>query len=197
MADIKISFGGIMVLLFNNNSSGQPVECLAGIVKDVPDHELTIKGRKIDATGTATDFEIDPLLPELFFEVEGTSETGIRLFNLESIDRIAGLGDPQSFSWVLDFESDGLYDPSHECRPQQVPQPTPLQLWLRSFTDTVSENHLLHQPESDPTSTLLHCWAESQRWLVFVRTWTNPKAWLASVTEPIFWLKSGMAKNWT
>lgn len=149
MPDIQIFIAGIIILRFNEHASGELTECLVGVVDDVPDHELTITGKKTDAHGTSTEFEVDPSIPELFFEVKETSETGIRLFNLENLDRIGGVGDPQSFSWVLDFESAELFNTEIGVDPTKFRNILHVDTG-EMFTEVFSPNHLLHRPEDDP-----------------------------------------------
>ena len=149
MPDIQIFIAGIIVLRFNKEASGEIKECVVGVVKDVPDHKLTIAGKKTDSQGTVTEFEVDPSIPELFFEVQETSETGIRLFNLGEVDRIGGTGDQQSFSWVLDFEGRELFDKELDVDPDMFSNILRVDTG-EMYTEFISLNHLLHRPEDDP-----------------------------------------------
>lgn len=143
---IEITIEGIIALLFERDAQQQIVACVAGVVRNVPQHKFTVTVTKFDAQGNPTRFDFEPADGEdVSLHVSGTTETGIRLAGEgEEVDRVCGDGDQQTFSWVLDL------DALHE-RPIGV-DPAKFRSRFRINTGelhtvTISENHLLTQPE--------------------------------------------------
>ena len=153
MADIEIEIEGIIALFFERDSSQpNPTACVVGIVDRVPRHQLEIKFKKNQNDPVS----INPAsVRNLRLEVENTSTTGIRFFNEQLLDRVTGdvasggKADPQSASWILEFEGE-LY-PSDIGSIGVLPTGFHPKFRINNgeiFTLARSENHLLTRPEN-------------------------------------------------
>lgn len=151
---VDVLIEGIVVLDVERDNAGNVVAFVAGAVPDVPNHKVTLVGRKIPQSGPPQDFNFDPAPQDLRLEAEGTTQPGIRFAALnEQIDRIAGKGAPESFNWVLNFSGQELHR-------KQVPvDPTKFLSIFRItsgelFTKVISRNHLLTSNAEDPNDPL-------------------------------------------
>ena len=150
MANINIRFRGIIALLYERDQAGNPITCVLGVVEGVPDHKLTIDCKKIVNT-IETPVPINTQAAQLQLEIEGSNFNGISRFSEALVNRITGPGagvDPQSFSWILDFE-DELFQ-----REIGV-DPTRFRTVFRVnncevFTARISDNLLLCNSEANP-----------------------------------------------
>ena len=143
MPSINIRFGGIIALLYERDQTNNPIACVLGVVEGVPDHQLTIKCTKDGAA-----IPINAQSGNLRLEVEGTTTNGVRFFQEELINRVTGEGDPQSFSWILDFENE-LYQKEIGVEPNRFRTVFRINNG-EVFTDTISDNHLLCNSEANP-----------------------------------------------
>lgn len=151
MSHIEIRIEGIIVMLFERDPAppNSYKACVLGIVAGVPRHVLEITWNK-NNTG---DVPINPGVPRLNLEVENTSQTGIRLHNEQLIDRVTGQSDggpadPQSASWILEFEGE-LYPPEHIPIGVDGTKFHPIFRINNGeiFTEHISVNHLLTRSE--------------------------------------------------
>ncbi|HWS87595.1 MAG TPA: hypothetical protein VN282_11565 [Pyrinomonadaceae bacterium] len=146
---IELTIEGIIVLLFERDAQGQVTACLAGVVRNVPGHDLEVKGTKFDQAGNSTAFAFKPVEPRLRLEVGGTTQTGIRFAGAGApIKRVCD-ADDRSFSWVLDFEGKELHGREIGA---DVDQFHPI-LRINNgelFTKVVSVNHLLVRAAGTP-----------------------------------------------
>lgn len=147
---VEIIIEGIIMLLYERDEEHKITACVAGVVRDVPEHEFTVKGRKFLKDGSHTDFSLDPTKTELRLDVQGTTMTGIRFYREgDEVDRLCGEGDQQSFSWVLDFERGELYD--REIGVDVSKFRSILRINNGElYTEKISENHLLVRYEDTP-----------------------------------------------
>src|SRR5690348_7121387 len=96
---VDLVIEGVFPLLFRRRGN-QIVECFICAIKNVPEHFFSIEVKKNGAVVTT-----GTVLDDLHLQVQNTSQTDISLkLPNEQIDRVTGVGDPQSFRWVLDFE---------------------------------------------------------------------------------------------
>ena len=146
---IELTIEGIIALMFERDEQNQVIACLAGVVRDVPEHVFEVKGRKIDEAGNATNFAFDPIESELRLEVRGTTQTGIRFAGEGGgINRVCG-PDDRSFAWVLDLEGEELHGRGIGADGKKFRSILRIDNG-ELFTSTVSLNHLLFRGEADP-----------------------------------------------
>lgn len=150
--NVELLIEGIIVLGFERNEAGEIVACLAGAVANVPDHEFSVIGRKVDANEDVQDFTFDNTQPNFSLETAATTQQGISFVEPDAvIDRIAGTGSPNSFAWVLNFS---------ELHNHSIPvDKTKFSSLLRIttgqfFTSVISVNHLLAQDAEKPKEPL-------------------------------------------
>lgn len=147
---VEVAIEGIIALLYERQN-GQITAGVAGVVRNVPEHEFTVKCLKINQNDQAQRIDFTPADGEtLTLDIENTSATGISFYANGQVDRICGVGaDPKSFGWVLDFESLPLHNKEVGVDPRKFRSTFRINAG-EFYAHTVSQNHLLVREEGKP-----------------------------------------------
>jgi hypothetical protein len=147
---IKITFLGILVLLFNEEER----RCDVGFLHDPPEgHDLTIDIKRSDSAGTssvAPRITAANIKSRLRLDVENVSLSGAHLFTQPGFDRGQARGDENDFQWAIDFNTD-LYKGAPAVNLDDFKAVMSINSG-KFFTDRLSEDELrLQQGDGEPT----------------------------------------------